>query len=152
MPEPGSRRGRSPAKSLERRVMQALRTLDDPVVACNLVDLGCLYDLAVTGDGQVQIRFTLTERGQADALLMPERIRRLLEEIDGVRAVQARLVWEPAWSTERMSDHARQLLQLELPGLANGQYPQDDARLIPQHLPGDNVGVVLHGGEHDLIA
>lgn len=110
MHKSSSRRGRSPAKALERKVLQALRTLDDPGVACNLVDLGCIYALSVTDTGLVQVRFTITERGHADGLVMPGRIRKLLSEIQGVTKVEVQLVWEPAWSIERMNDHARQLL------------------------------------------
>lgn len=104
------RRGRGPAKALERRVLQALRTLDDPGVPCNLVDLGCIYRLEVSDDGKAQVEFTLTEPGHADGLVMPGRIRRLLGEVEGISEVEAKLVREPAWTTERMTDQARQLL------------------------------------------
>ncbi len=109
MPQSSKRRA-DPTKQLQRKVLQALHTLHDPSVDCNLVDLGCIYTLEVNDNGQVYIQFTLTERGHADGLLMPGRIRNLVNEIKGVSNTRAELVWEPAWSIDRMSDFARQLL------------------------------------------
>jgi metal-sulfur cluster biosynthetic enzyme len=102
--------GRDPTKALERKVIEALRTIQDPAIPYNLYDLGCIYGLKVTADGQVEVLLTMTDRGHPDGLTLPGRVRRLLLEVKGVTEVQVQLTGDPPWTTDRMTDLARREL------------------------------------------
>ncbi len=84
-----------------------LHEVIDPELGVNIVDLGLVYDLTVTDDRRVRIAMTLTTPGCPLAGFLEEEIRGRLRQLPQVRDVSVRLVWEPPWDPERMSDAAR---------------------------------------------
>ena len=77
---------------LQARVLEALKTVRDPEIPVNLVDLGLIYELIVRKDGLVYVEMTLTTPACPVA---------------GVNDVRVKLVWTPPWSQDRMSEEAR---------------------------------------------
>lgn len=88
---------------------EALRNVIDPDVGLNVVDLGLVYGVEVVG-ADVQVRLTMT----TPACPLGEQIVRDAEEhlraLDGVGDVTVELVWEPAWSPERLSPAGKEQL------------------------------------------
>jgi metal-sulfur cluster biosynthetic enzyme len=76
----------------------------------NLVDLGLVYGVDVVGE-TVHVRLTFTAMGcPASDLIMDDIRGRLLRE-PGVRAVEFDIVWDPPWSSSRLSEDGRAALQ-----------------------------------------
>lgn len=98
------------AEPLQARVWAALREIDDPEMPINLVDLGLVYGVEVR-EGRASVRLTFTAMGcPATDMIMGDIRSRLLRE-PGVREVVIEVVWDPPWSSSRLSDDGRQTLQ-----------------------------------------
>ena len=91
-------------------VMEALRSVYDPELGINIVDLGLVYDVRVDEHGDVDIEYTLTTMGCPIGPLIEDQIRALLAQVPGVREVRPEMVLRPAWSPEMMSDEAKAAL------------------------------------------
>lgn len=94
-------------EGLRRRVIEALRTVHDPEIPVNIYDLGLVYRLDISADGDITVEMTLTAPGCPVAGVMPVMVRNAVIDIDGVGCVDVNLVWEPPWSPESMSEAAR---------------------------------------------
>ncbi len=91
-------------------VIDALRTVNDPEVGINLVDLGLVYDVRV-GPGVVDIDITLTSPACPLAdMVAKQALEAVGAAVPGGTMVDVNLVWEPPWSPDRMSDAAREQL------------------------------------------
>ena len=94
-------------RSLEERVVEALKTVHDPEIPVNIYELGLIYNLDVGGDGSVAVAMTLTTPHCPAAASMPADVERVVQAVPGVGAVKVEVVWEPPWSKDRMSEAAR---------------------------------------------
>jgi len=97
---------------LETNVVAALRTIYDPEIPVNIYDLGLIYQLEIDANGRVDVRMTLTAPGCPVAATFPDTVEQRLYEVPGVTEARVELVWEPAWSPDRLSEEAK--LQLGL--------------------------------------
>lgn len=102
--------GATPAT--EEAVVEALRTVHDPEIPVNIFDLGLIYRLDIAADGTVDIDMTLTAPTCPVAGELPQEVADAAATVDGVGTVSVTLVWEPAWSLEKMSEEARMTLDL----------------------------------------
>ena len=93
-------------------VEAALKSVHDPEIPVNIFDLGLIYDVDRRQDGDVYITMSLTAPGCPVAGEMPGQVAEAVGAADGVGAVTVELVWEPAWSPERMSEDAKLALDL----------------------------------------
>jgi FeS assembly SUF system protein len=92
---------------LRANVVAALRTIYDPEIPVNIFDLGLIYELDIGADGRVDVRMTLTAPGCPVAATFPDTVEQRLQEVPGVNEARVELVWEPAWSPERLSEDAK---------------------------------------------
>lgn len=97
--------------SIEERIIEALKTVYDPEIPVNIVDLGLIYDLKVE-DSIVQVKMTLTTPACPVAQSFPQMVQDKILEVPGISTVSVDLVWDPPWTKERMSEVAK--LQLNL--------------------------------------
>jgi FeS assembly SUF system protein len=97
---------------VETNVIAALRTIYDPEIPVNIYDLGLVYGLDVDAAGKVDIRMTLTAPACPVAETFPGTVEQRLYEVPGVTEVRVELVWEPAWSPDRLSEDAKLSLGL----------------------------------------
>ena len=88
-------------------IIAALRTVYDPEIPVNLYDMGLIYAIDAVGDDRIAIDMTLTAPGCPVAGILPGQVAQAVESVDGVGKCDVRLVWDPPWSQERMSDEAR---------------------------------------------
>lgn len=88
-------------------IVSACRSVYDPEIPVNIYDLGLVYTIEITGDGDVEIAMTLTAPGCPVAGEMPGWVMDAVGAIPGVRQVNVELVWEPQWGMDMMSDEAR---------------------------------------------
>lgn len=92
---------------LKDAVLEALKTVRDPEIPVNLVDLGLIYDLSVGADGKVAVEMTLTSPSCPVAGALPGDVERAIGAVDGVSGVRVKLVWTPPWHPDLMSEEAR---------------------------------------------
>jgi metal-sulfur cluster biosynthetic enzyme len=92
----------------DETVREALRQVDDPEAGMNIVDLGLVYDVAVSS-AAVQVDLTMTSAACPLADLIIDRVRDAIGAIvpEGT-VVDVRLVWDPPWTPDRMSGIARE--------------------------------------------
>ena len=102
----GTSRRRAPGM-LEERVIEAMRTVNDPEVPVNIYDLGLIYDLDIGEDGAVDVRMTLTAPACPVAGTLPGMVEEAIRGVEGVASASVELVWDPPWSKDRMSEAAR---------------------------------------------
>jgi metal-sulfur cluster biosynthetic enzyme len=92
------------------RLWAALAEVQDPEMPVNLVDLGVIYAINEL-DGIVDVDLTFTAMGcPASEFILDDVRDRLLRE-DGVREVRVRVVWDPPWTSARMTQDGRDALE-----------------------------------------
>lgn len=90
----------------QETLVSALRTVKDPELNVNVVDLGLVYSIQ-THDDQVEVEMTLTSPACPAGPEILRNAMSALEKVEGVTKANVRLVMSPPWSPERMSDAAR---------------------------------------------
>lgn len=88
-------------------VRKALRQVKDPELGLNIIDIGLVYDVAVSEPGDVHVKMTLTSPGCPSGAEMMQDARMVIEELEGVGAVTIELVWEPYWTPEKMDPRVK---------------------------------------------
>ena len=88
-------------------VLEALKTVRDPEIPMDLVELGLIYELIVKKGGTVYVEMTLTTPACPVAASMPGEVERAIRAVPGVTDVRVKLVWTPPWGPELMSDEVR---------------------------------------------
>jgi len=93
--------------ALREQVLEALKTVRDPEIPVNLVDLGLIYELLVNKDGVVYVEMTLTTPACPVAGALPGQVRDAISAVPGVQDARVKLVWTPPWDKDRMSEEAK---------------------------------------------
>lgn len=100
-----------PGEFHEEQVWEQLRTVYDPEIPVNIVELGLVYTCKATpleeGGQRVDIEMTLTAPGCGMGQVLVEDVRSKVSAVPGVKEAHVELVWEPQWDQGRMSDVAR---------------------------------------------
>ncbi|MBO7440740.1 MAG: DUF59 domain-containing protein [Bacteroidales bacterium] len=99
--------------SLEAKIIDTLRTVYDPEIPVNVYDLGLIYKIDVDDDNNVAIDMTLTAPNCpiADDIFLD--IKTKIEGIKEIKSANINLVFEPAWTTDMMSEEARSILDMD---------------------------------------
>lgn len=91
-------------------IYDALYNVYDPELGVNVIDLGLVYDVALSEEGYVTLTMTLTTPGCPMHESISEGVGVALADIPGITGGQIRLVWEPPWDPSRMTEEGRRLL------------------------------------------
>ena len=89
------------------QIIKALQDVIDPELGIDLVNLGLIYGVDMTAEGVVTVRMTLTTMGCPITDVLQQMIDSALRKVEGVKKVQIEVVWEPAWTPDRMSRFAK---------------------------------------------
>ena len=93
-------------KLLEGKIIAAISQVYDPEIPVNVYELGLIYDIAIADDNSVKVKMTLTAPGCPVAGSLPAEVGKQVESLPEVTECEVELVWEPAWSKDRMSEAA----------------------------------------------
>lgn len=88
-------------------VIEVLRTVYDPEIPVNLVDLGLIYDVQVNEQNNVYVQMTLTFPGCGMGPHIAQQAEWAIQDIEGVEDVEIELVFDPPWSPDLISEEAR---------------------------------------------
>ena len=101
----------SPKASMDD-IISALKTVSDPEISINVWDMGLIYKVEPDEKGDVYIEMTVTAPTCPVAGILPGQVADAVSALSGVGCVTVKLVWEPAWSFERLSDEAKMMFEL----------------------------------------
>ncbi len=99
-----------PAEVSREEVYEALKTVYDPEIPVNVVDLGLIYDVQVNDDNNVFVQMTLTFPGCGMGPHIAQQAEWAVQDLDGVEEVEIELTFDPPWSPEMISEEARMML------------------------------------------
>ena len=97
---------------LGEKIVKVLKTIFDPEIPVDIYELGLIYDVFVNEDHDVKILMTLTTPNCPVAESLPKMVKDNILKIDGVSDVDLKLVWDPPWSKDKMSESAKLELNL----------------------------------------
>lgn len=94
------------------QVVQALRSVVDPELGINVVALGLIYAVGITGEHHdgVDVVMTLTTPGCPMHGTITADAKSVVAAVPWVKNSHVTLTWEPPWTPDRMLDEARELL------------------------------------------
>jgi FeS assembly SUF system protein len=93
------------------KIIECIKTVMDPEIPVNLYDLGLIYSISNINNNVV-IEMTLTNPNCPVAGQMPKNVAKSIEQTDGLRSIEVKLVWEPAWNKDLMSEDAKLALDI----------------------------------------
>jgi FeS assembly SUF system protein len=99
--------GKFDIQQLEADIIEMLMTIYDPEIPVNIYDLGLIYKIEIDIAGIVKVEMTLTAPGCPVAQTFPGTVEAAVKSVPGVADATVELVWEPAWTKDRMSEVAR---------------------------------------------
>ena len=104
-----------PPEETERlglEIVAALKTVFDPEIPADIYELGLIYNVDIKDDRSVDLEMTLTTPNCPAAAELPTMVENAVASVAGIGIVNVSIVWEPAWTPERMSDEARLVLNM----------------------------------------
>jgi len=97
----------SSSMSIEQEILEDLKSVYDPEIRVNIVDLGLVYSVVLKDEGHVQVIMTLT----APACPMSEQImndvKRTCLKHPSINSADVEIVWDPPWNRDMMSEEAK---------------------------------------------
>lgn len=94
------------------QIIEAIRSVEDPELMLNVYDLGLIYRMDKLVNGDVEIDMTVTAPSCPVAGLMPKQVAEAVAKLQGTGKVTVKLVWEPAWTIDKMSEEAKYTLNM----------------------------------------
>ena len=92
---------------IEEKIVAMLKTVYDPEIPVNVYDLGLIYKIDVSDNGEVALDMNLTAPNCPAADFIMEDIRQKVESVEGVTSATINLVFEPEWDKDMMSEEAK---------------------------------------------
>jgi FeS assembly SUF system protein len=96
-----------PGSDLQATVVEALKSVYDPEIPVDIYELGLIYDVDISEDGDAVIAMTLTTPHCPVAESLPNEVELRVLSVPGIRDAVVNLVWDPPWDPSKMSDEAR---------------------------------------------
>jgi FeS assembly SUF system protein len=93
--------------ALKPKIVEAISTVYDPEIPVNIWELGLIYDIVVDASGVAAVTMTLTSPGCPAAQSLPGEVAEKVKAVPGVSDARVEVVWEPAWTKDRMSEAAK---------------------------------------------
>ena len=97
---------------LKEKVIEEIKKIYDPEIPVNIFELGLIYKIEVIDNKKALIEMTLTSPNCPVAESLPNSVKENILKIDGVEDVELKLVWDPPWTKEKMSEAAKLELNL----------------------------------------
>ena len=99
-------------RDIKNKVIEEIKKIYDPEIPVNIYELGLIYKLEVNDDNKVNVDMTLTSPNCPVAESLPKQVKENIMKVEGVSDVDLKLVWEPPWNKDRMSEAAKLELNL----------------------------------------
>ena len=96
----------------KEEIINCIKTVKDPEIPVNLYDLGLIYNIAIDDNNNINIDMTLTNPNCPVAGSMPESVGKAIESIENINSINIKLVWQPKWTKDLMSEDAKLALDI----------------------------------------
>ena len=97
---------------LKEKIISEIKKIYDPEIPVNIYELGLIYKIEIKEDNKVWIEMTLTSPNCPVAESLPNLVKENILKIDGISKVDLKLVWDPPWTKDKMSESAKLELNL----------------------------------------
>ena len=97
---------------IRNRVIEEIKKIFDPEIPVNIYELGLIYKIEVDEKNKVNLDMTLTSPNCPVAESLPKQVKDNIMKVEGVSDVDLKLVWEPPWDKDKMSEAAKLELNL----------------------------------------
>ena len=97
---------------LEEKIVSEIKKIYDPEIPVNIYELGLIYKIEIKEFKKVNIDMTLTSPNCPVAESLPKMVKDNILKLDGVDDVDLKLVWDPPWTKDKMSEAAKLELNL----------------------------------------
>lgn len=94
-------------QSLSEKIVEKLKTVYDPEIPVDVYELGLIYDIQISTEGDVEILMTLTTPNCPVAETLPMEVEEKIGAIDEVKEVNVKITFEPTWDKDMMSEEAK---------------------------------------------
>ena len=98
--------------NLKEKIISEIKKIYDPEIPVNIFELGLIYKIEDKDDKRVIIEMTLTSPNCPVAESLPNSVKDNILKIDGIEDVDLKLVWDPPWTKDKMSEAAKLELNL----------------------------------------
>ena len=95
----------------KEEIIKCIKTVMDPEIPVNLYDLGLIYEIKNIKNN-ILIEMTLTNPNCPVAGQMPENVGKSIEHLNGLKSIEVKLVWDPIWHKDLMSEDAKLALDI----------------------------------------
>ena len=92
---------------MKEKIIKEIKKIYDPEIPVNIYELGLIYRLEVDEKNKVNIDMTLTSPNCPVAESFPKQVKETIMKVAGVSDVDLKLVWEPPWTKDKMSEAAK---------------------------------------------
>ena len=93
-----------------QQILDSLKQCMDPEIPISVVDMGLIYGVNINSDNKVDIKMTMTTRGCPLHDTLVTDVKRYVTKVPGVSAVNVEIVWEPAWTPEKVSEEGKKMI------------------------------------------
>ncbi len=93
--------------ALQGKIVEVIKTVFDPEIPVDIYELGLIYEIIVDADRNALINMTLTSPACPSAQQIPAEVRFKVKSLPEIEDAKVEVVWEPAWTKDRMSEAAK---------------------------------------------
>ena len=93
--------------SLGEEVIKVLKTIYDPEIPVDIYELGLMYDVQISDEGEAKVLMTLTTPNCPVAESLPMEVEEKVGEIEGITKSKVEITFEPEWEKDMMSEEAK---------------------------------------------
>ena len=98
--------------NLKEKIINEIKKIYDPEIPVNIYELGLIYKIEIFNDQKVKVEMTLTSPNCPVAESLPKMVKDNINTIEGIKEVDLKLVWDPPWNKDKMSEAAKLELNL----------------------------------------
>ena len=97
---------------LKEKIVSEIKKIYDPEIPVNIYELGLIYKIEIDDKNNVEVEMTLTSPNCPVAESLPKMVKDNILSVEGVSDVDLKLVWNPPWTKDKMSEAAKLELNL----------------------------------------
>ena len=98
--------------NIKEKIINEIKKIYDPEIPVNIFELGLIYKIEVIDNKKALVEMTLTSPNCPVAESLPNNVKENILKIDGIDDVELKLVWDPPWTKDKMSEAAKLELNL----------------------------------------
>lgn len=94
-------------QELGEKIITVLKTIYDPEIPVDIYELGLIYDVQLSEEGEAKVLMTLTTPNCPVAETLPNEVREKVEKVENITKASVEITFEPAWTKDMMSEEAK---------------------------------------------